>query len=53
MSAFVPPEPPAFAAASPRERVARLVTEVLAPANLVIALLLVGAHSTTGWSGAD
>ncbi|MFB7620348.1 hypothetical protein ACFC1F_39605, partial [Kitasatospora sp. NPDC056181] len=53
MSAFVPPEPPAFAAASPRERVARLVTEVLAPANLVIALLLlVGAHSTADWSGA-
>ncbi|MFF1902688.1 hypothetical protein [Kitasatospora sp. NPDC058218] len=52
MSAFVPPEPPAFAAASPRERTARIVTETLAPAHLVIALLLlVGAHSTEGWSG--
>ncbi|MGV9267931.1 phosphatase PAP2 family protein [Kitasatospora sp. NPDC003701] len=52
MSAFVPPEPPAFATASPRERTARIVTETLAPAHLVIALLLlVGAHSTAGWSG--
>ncbi|MEV6977255.1 phosphatase PAP2 family protein [Kitasatospora sp. NPDC093806] len=52
MSTFVPPEPPAFAAASPRERAARIVTEVLAPAHLVIALLLlVGAHATAGWSG--
>ncbi|MFJ9950044.1 phosphatase PAP2 family protein [Kitasatospora sp. NPDC091207] len=53
MSAFVPPEPPAFAAASPRERIARIITESLAPAHLVIALLLlVGAHSAEGWSGA-
>ncbi|MCG6493990.1 hypothetical protein [Kitasatospora sp. A2-31] len=53
MSAFVPPEPPAYAAATLRERVARLVTEALAPAHLVIALLLlVGAHSTADWSGA-
>ncbi|MEU6236726.1 phosphatase PAP2 family protein [Kitasatospora sp. NPDC047058] len=53
MSAFVPPEPPEYATASPRERGARIVTDVLAPANLVIGLLLaVGAHSTAGWSGA-
>ncbi|MFF1797341.1 hypothetical protein OG618_04310 [Kitasatospora sp. NBC_01246] len=53
MSVFLPPEPPAFATASPRERVARVLTESLAPAHLVIALLLlVGAHSTEGWSGA-
>ncbi|MFF8769329.1 phosphatase PAP2 family protein [Kitasatospora sp. NPDC015120] len=52
MSGFVPPEPPAFAAASPRERAARVVTEVLAPVPLVITLLLVvGAHATDGWSG--
>ncbi|MQS10789.1 hypothetical protein F7Q99_00445 [Streptomyces kaniharaensis] len=50
---FVPPEPPAYAVASPRQRAARLVTDVLAPANLVIGLLLVvGAHSTGGWAGA-
>ncbi|MFE7561340.1 hypothetical protein [Kitasatospora sp. NPDC057500] len=63
MSAFVPPEPPGFAAASPRERAARTVTEVLAPVPLVSALLviallvialllLVGAHAADGWSGA-
>ncbi len=52
MSTFVPPEPPAYATASRRERAARILTEVLAPANLVIALLLlVGAHATDGWSG--
>ncbi|MER7701426.1 phosphatase PAP2 family protein [Kitasatospora sp. NPDC097605] len=52
MSAFLPPEPPAFAAASPRERAARVVTEVLAPVPLVIALLLVvGAHAADGWTG--
>ncbi|MFC5662704.1 phosphatase PAP2 family protein [Kitasatospora misakiensis] len=52
MSTFLPPEPPAFATASRRERAARVLTEVLAPANLVIALLLlVGAHATDGWSG--
>ncbi|MEV0531953.1 phosphatase PAP2 family protein [Kitasatospora sp. NPDC050463] len=52
MSAFVPPEPPAFAAASPRERTARIVTETLAPAHLaIVLLLLVGAHSTEDWSG--
>ncbi|MFF7453316.1 phosphatase PAP2 family protein [Kitasatospora sp. NPDC008115] len=52
MSAFVPPEPPGFATASPRERAARIVTEVLAPVPLVIALLLVvGAHAADGWSG--
>ncbi|MER7757054.1 hypothetical protein [Kitasatospora sp. NPDC097643] len=50
--AFVPPEPPAYAVASPRERAARLVTDTLAPANLVIGLLLViGAHGTADWSG--
>ncbi|MFB6890186.1 hypothetical protein ACFCX4_12815 [Kitasatospora sp. NPDC056327] len=52
MSAFVPPEPPAFATASPRERVARILTEVLAPVPLVISLLLVvGTHAAGGWTG--
>ncbi|WP_327673179.1 phosphatase PAP2 family protein [Kitasatospora sp. NBC_00458] len=51
-STFVPPEPPAFSTASRRERTARIVTEVLAPAHLVTALLLlVGAHSNGGWAG--
>ncbi|MFJ2778765.1 hypothetical protein [Kitasatospora sp. NPDC087315] len=53
MSTFVPPEPPLFAVASPREKGARIVTDVLAPAHLVIALLLlVGTHSADDWSGA-
>ncbi|MGW5395387.1 hypothetical protein [Streptomyces sp. NPDC003952] len=49
---FSPPAPPAFAASTPRERTARVLTEVLAPANLVVAqLLLIGWHSTGSWSG--
>ncbi|MFD9129012.1 hypothetical protein [Kitasatospora sp. NPDC059571] len=52
MSTFSPPEPPSYAAASARERAARIVTDVLAPANLVIGLLLlVGRHSRPGWAG--
>ncbi|MFC6599495.1 phosphatase PAP2 family protein [Kitasatospora paranensis] len=53
MSTFSPPEPPRFATGSPRERAARIVTDVLALANLVIALLVViGAHTGRGWAGA-
>jgi membrane-associated phospholipid phosphatase len=52
MSTFTPPEPPSFKSASRAEKVARVITEVLAPANLVIALLLfIGWHSTRGWAG--
>ncbi|MEU8806299.1 hypothetical protein ACN6K5_002294 [Streptomyces violaceoruber] len=43
----------ASAAPSPERRSARLITEVLAPANLVITILVViGWHSTTSLSGA-
>ncbi|MDB1086544.1 hypothetical protein PJ985_03055 [Streptomyces sp. ACA25] len=53
MSTFTPPAPPSYAEASPRVRAAKLVTDVLAPANLVIVLLLVvGWHSTHSVTGA-
>ncbi|MEU7449180.1 hypothetical protein [Streptomyces diastaticus] len=43
----------ASTAPSPERRSARLITEVLAPANLVITILVViGWHSTTSLSGA-
>ncbi|KDQ66966.1 MULTISPECIES: hypothetical protein [Streptomyces] len=43
----------ASAAPSPERRSARLITEVLAPANLVITILvIIGWHSTTSLSGA-
>ncbi|MBT2546173.1 hypothetical protein J7E99_37330 [Streptomyces sp. ISL-44] len=49
---FSPPVPPAFADCTPREKAARILSDVLAPANLVVALLLlVGWHSTGSWSG--
>ncbi|WP_327304706.1 hypothetical protein OG730_14960 [Streptomyces sp. NBC_01298] len=49
---FSPPVPPSFADSTPREKAARVLTEGLAPANLVVAqLLLVGWHSTGSWSG--
>ncbi|MCJ0871331.1 hypothetical protein [Streptomyces sp. AP-93] len=49
---FSPPAPPAFADCTPRQKAARALTEVLAPANLVVAqLLLIGWHSTGSWSG--
>ncbi|MCP3755873.1 hypothetical protein [Streptomyces sp. TBY4] len=49
---FSPPAPPAFADCTPRQKAARVLTEALAPANLVVAqLLLVGWHSTGSWSG--
>lgn len=49
---FSPPAPPAFADCTPREKAARILSDVLAPANLVVALLLlVGRHSTGSWSG--
>ncbi|MFD7734444.1 hypothetical protein ACFV6F_29205 [Kitasatospora phosalacinea] len=49
---FQPPTPPAFADSTPRQKAARIITDVLAPANLVVALLLlIGWHSTSSWSG--
>ncbi|WP_327254804.1 hypothetical protein [Streptomyces sp. NBC_01244] len=49
---FSPPAPPAFADCTPRQKAARVLTEVLAPAHLVVAqLLLIGWHSTGSWSG--
>ncbi|APU44588.1 hypothetical protein [Streptomyces sp. TN58] len=49
---FSPPAPPAYADCTPRQKAARLLSDVLAPANLVVALLLlVGLHSTGSWTG--
>ncbi|MFB7465511.1 hypothetical protein ACFCZ1_18790 [Streptomyces sp. NPDC056224] len=49
---FSPPAPPAFADCTPRQKAARVLSDVLAPANLVVALLLlIGWHSTASWSG--
>ncbi|MFD0266934.1 hypothetical protein ACFVGY_10100 [Streptomyces sp. NPDC127106] len=49
---FTAPAPPAFADCTPRQKAARVLTDVLAPAHLVVALLLaVGWHSTGSWSG--
>ncbi|MCX4780846.1 hypothetical protein [Streptomyces sp. NBC_01264] len=49
---FSPPAPPAFADCTPRQKAARVLTEVLAPGYLVVAqLLLIGWHSTGSWSG--
>ncbi|WP_019546689.1 hypothetical protein [Streptomyces sulphureus] len=52
MSSFTPPTPPSYAQAGPKAKAAKLVTDVLAPGNLVIALLLVvGWHSTHSFAG--
>lgn len=52
MPTFTPPAPPAFADCTPTERTARVLTEALAPAHLVIALLLtVGVHGAGPWAG--
>ncbi|MCX4691186.1 hypothetical protein [Streptomyces sp. NBC_01408] len=49
---FAPPAPPAFADCTPRQKTARVLTDVLAPGNLVVALLLlIGWHSTGSWAG--
>ncbi|MEU9253989.1 hypothetical protein AB0D66_19285 [Streptomyces sp. NPDC048270] len=49
---FSPPAPPAFADCTPRLKAARILSDVLAPANLVVALLLlVGWHGTGSWPG--
>ncbi|WP_031151446.1 hypothetical protein [Streptomyces erythrochromogenes] len=49
---FSPPAPPAFADCTTRQKAARVLSDVLAPANLVVALLLlVGWHSTGSWTG--
>ncbi|MEU3061290.1 hypothetical protein AB0P12_12315 [Streptomyces subrutilus] len=49
---FAPPAPPVFADCTPRQKAARVLSDVLAPANLVIAqLLLIGAHATGSWPG--
>ncbi|WP_055587057.1 hypothetical protein [Peterkaempfera griseoplana] len=52
MSTFSPPKPPAFVDCTTSQKAARIVTDVLAPANLVIALLLlVGWHGTGSPTG--
>lgn len=52
MSTFTPPAPPSYAEASFRVKAAKLVTDVLAPANMVIVLLLlIGWHSTNSLTG--
>ncbi|MFD3775747.1 hypothetical protein [Streptomyces sp. NPDC058612] len=49
---FAPPAPPAFADCTPREKAARIISDVLAPANLVVAqLLLIGQHGTGSAAG--
>ncbi|WP_329379580.1 hypothetical protein OG625_13205 [Streptomyces sp. NBC_01351] len=49
---FSPPAPPAFADCTPRQKAARILTDALAPANLVVGLLLlIGWHSTLSWAG--
>ncbi|MFG2878477.1 hypothetical protein ACGFYU_26330 [Streptomyces sp. NPDC048337] len=49
---FSPPAPPAFADSSPRQKAARILSDALAPANLVVALLLlIGRHATRSWPG--
>ncbi|TDU76156.1 phosphatase PAP2 family protein [Streptomyces sp. KS 21] len=49
---FSPPAPPAFADCTPRQKAARVVSDGLAPANMVVALLLlIGWHSTASWTG--
>ncbi|GAA1143760.1 membrane-associated phospholipid phosphatase [Kitasatospora gansuensis] len=52
MSTFTAPETPVYRAATPRERAAKAITDVLAPANLVIGLLLlVGWQGSHSWRG--
>ncbi|MEV7522433.1 hypothetical protein [Streptomyces sp. NPDC091371] len=49
---FSPPAPPAFADCTPRQKAARILTDALAPANLVVGLLLlIGRRSTGSWNG--
>ncbi|MER6253968.1 hypothetical protein ABT224_21695 [Streptomyces sp. NPDC001584] len=49
---FTPPPPPAFADCTARQKAARILSDVLAPAPLVVALLLlVGWRSTMSWAG--
>ncbi|MEU6311098.1 hypothetical protein [Streptomyces sp. NPDC047014] len=49
---FSPPAPPVFADCTPRQKAARVLSDGLAPAHLVMALLLViGWHSTRSWTG--
>ncbi|WP_354637954.1 hypothetical protein [Kitasatospora camelliae] len=49
---FSPPAPPAFADRTPRQKTATVITDGLAPANLVVALLLlIGWHSTHSFTG--
>lgn len=53
MHTSTPPRQPAFQVAAHRQKAARVVSDVLAPANLVIALLpVIGLHSTGSWQGA-
>lgn len=52
MSTFVAPPTPTYAEATPRVKTAKALTDFFAPANLVVALLLlIGWHSTSGFDG--
>ncbi|MFE0087712.1 hypothetical protein [Streptomyces sp. NPDC058991] len=52
MSTFTAQPTPTYAEASPRVKVAKAITDVLAPGHLVIGLLLlIGWHSTTSFAG--
>ncbi|MCX5145589.1 hypothetical protein OHB36_02150 [Streptomyces sp. NBC_00320] len=49
---FSPPAPPPFADCTPRQKAARVVSDGLAPANMVVALLpLIGWHGSASWTG--
>ncbi|MFG2482458.1 MULTISPECIES: hypothetical protein [Streptomyces] len=49
---FTPPAPPAFSDCTARQKAARILSDVLAPAPSVVALLLlVGWRSTMSWAG--
>ncbi|MEU3553329.1 hypothetical protein [Streptomyces fragilis] len=52
MTTFVAPPTPTYAEATPRVKAAKALTDLFAPAHLVIGLLLViGWHSTGGFTG--
>ncbi|MFE6841298.1 hypothetical protein [Streptomyces sp. NPDC057686] len=48
---FSPPAPPAFADCTPRQKAARVVSDGLAPANMVVALLLLVGWHGASWTG--
>ncbi|MFF3861259.1 hypothetical protein [Streptomyces sp. NPDC002209] len=48
---FSPPAPPAFADCTTRQKAARIVSDGLAPANMVVALLLLVGWHGASWTG--